>query len=63
MRLGIGEAMLENYVAGHRALPDPLLLQTVDIILAERSSGALPARPRPDASPVAHSPEGAADGS
>jgi hypothetical protein len=35
-RLGIGEAVLSRFMDGSRELPDPLLLQTVDIILADR---------------------------
>jgi hypothetical protein len=37
-RLGIGEAHLARFMADSRELPDPLVLRTVDIILADRQS-------------------------
>ena len=37
-RLGIDEATLSRFMADSYALPDPLLLPTMDIILAERQS-------------------------
>ena len=37
-RLGIGERMLAKFMDDSRELPDPLLLRTVDIILADRQS-------------------------
>jgi hypothetical protein len=51
-RLGIMDSLLQKYMAGTRALPDALLLQAVDIILADCSSRPGPVRT-----------EGAADGS
>ena len=38
-RLGVSEALLSAYMADRRALPDPLLLRAVDIILADRQLG------------------------
>jgi transcriptional regulator with XRE-family HTH domain len=35
-RLGIGEALLARFLTGFAPLPDPLLLRTVDIVLAHR---------------------------
>jgi hypothetical protein len=37
-RLGIRDALLSIFMADSRELPDPLLLQVVDIILADRQS-------------------------
>jgi hypothetical protein len=37
-RLGIPEALLAEFLTDRRALPDPLLLRAVDIILADRQS-------------------------
>lgn len=49
--LGIGEALLSRFLADARQLPDPLLLQAVDIILADRlsrqPSSGRPAAPFP----------------
>ena len=45
-RLGIGEALLSRFMADRRELPDPLLLQAVDIILEDRQS-VLPAASQP----------------
>jgi len=49
--LGIGEALLSRFLADVRQLPDPLLLQAVDIILADRLSrqpfSGRPAEPSP----------------
>ena len=36
--LGISERLLARFMAGHRELPDPLLLRAVDIVLADRQS-------------------------
>jgi hypothetical protein len=45
-RLGIGEAVLSLFLSDSRTLPDPLLLQAVDIILADRQAELpLPAQP------------------
>jgi hypothetical protein len=35
-RLGIDKALLSRFMADSRDLPDPLVLRTVDIILADR---------------------------
>jgi hypothetical protein len=37
-RLGIGETLLARFMADSRQLPDLLLLQAVDIILADRQN-------------------------
>jgi hypothetical protein len=37
-RLGIGETLLSRFMADSHELPDPLVLRTVDIILADRRS-------------------------
>jgi hypothetical protein len=37
-RLGISETLLSLFIADSRELPDPLVLRTVDIILANRQS-------------------------
>jgi hypothetical protein len=44
--LGISEALLSRFMADRRELPDPLLLQAVDIILADRESRLLLASKR-----------------
>lgn len=36
--LRIGEPLLARYMADERELPDPLLLQAVDIIIEDRQS-------------------------
>ena len=46
--LGISEALLSRFMADRRELPDPLLLQAVDIILADRES-RLPRSGKPSA--------------
>jgi outer membrane protein TolC len=38
--LGIGETLLERFMADRRELPDTLLLRAVDIVLAERQRRA-----------------------
>lgn len=38
-RLGISEALLARFMTDSHALPDPLLLRAVDVILVERQSG------------------------
>jgi hypothetical protein len=38
IRLGVKEALLLKFLADSIVLPDPLLLQAVDIILADRQS-------------------------
>jgi hypothetical protein len=38
IRLGVKEALLSKFLADRLALPDRLLLQAVDIILADRQS-------------------------
>jgi hypothetical protein len=47
-RLGVDETLLAKFMDDHRELPDPLLLRTVDIILADRQS-RLPFAGRPTA--------------
>ena len=37
-RLGVDGATLSSFMTDRRELPDPLLLRTVDIILADRQS-------------------------
>jgi hypothetical protein len=39
-RLGIGQALLANFMRPDKDLPDPLLLRAVDIILADRQQRA-----------------------
>jgi len=41
-RLGITEALLSAYMADRRALPGPLLLRAVDVILEDRQLGRVP---------------------
>jgi hypothetical protein len=42
-RLGISEALLAQFMADRRQLPDPLLLRAVDIILTDRQTQLPPA--------------------
>jgi len=44
-RLGISEPMLRKYLSGAFPVPDPLLLRTMDIVLADRESRLPPAFP------------------
>ena len=47
-RLGVGETLLDKFMAGTRPLPDALTLMAVDIILADRDArmqtGEMPLR-------------------
>jgi hypothetical protein len=38
VRLGITQSLMGKLMAGHYHVPDPLLLQAVDIVLAHRQS-------------------------
>ncbi|HEX2566942.1 MAG TPA: hypothetical protein VHN19_08930 [Burkholderiales bacterium] len=41
VRLGTNETILAQYMVGHRRVPDPLLLEVLDLMLAERDRPAL----------------------
>ena len=45
-RLGVGEALLGDFLADRLELPDALLLRAVDIILEDRQAGAVATSPK-----------------
>ena len=47
-RLGIGSSLLAKFMTGTVPLPDSLLLQAVDIVLAERQLALRPAPVPPE---------------